>query len=155
MSKAVEVEELCSLDSELNLNSYSALSSCMTWADFNMLLLPHQQQRSGGTWMAQSVKRPTLDLRVVSSRPTSDSALGMEPTFKKINNRGIINNTDHWVSQKSITRKEKKKKRKEKGGDHSRNLTGFSSSVCINSSAKSGQFLSNRKISGVLCLVFF
>lgn len=42
-----------------------------------------------GAWMAHSVQYPTLDLnlglnlRVVSSRPTLGSTLGMVPRFKK------------------------------------------------------------------------
>jgi len=42
-----------------------------------------------GTWVAQSVKHPTLDLssgldlRVMSSSPTLGSMLGVEPTLKK------------------------------------------------------------------------
>ena len=44
-----------------------------------------KRMNSRGTWVAQSVKRPTLDLssgldRRVSSSPTLDSRLGVEPT---------------------------------------------------------------------------
>ena len=53
--------------------------------------------------MAQSVKRPTLDLssgldlRVVSSRPMLGSRLGMEPTSKKKKKKNIGSGPAAWL----------------------------------------------------------
>ena len=48
-----------------------------------------EDQRSGGVWVAQSVKHltldfsPGLDLTILSSSSVLGSALDMKPTFKK------------------------------------------------------------------------
>jgi len=54
-----------------------------------MYTIIDQLKNFRGTWVAQSVKRPTLDsslgldLRVLSSGSTLGSMLGVEPTLKK------------------------------------------------------------------------
>ena len=64
---------------------------------------------SGGTWVAQAVKRLTfdfssgLDLRVVSSSPTLGSMLGMEPTLQK-QNKNPPPNIECLYSESSISK---------------------------------------------------
>ena len=65
-------------------------SCLLNYSKVNVMLRPwyewHQVIRGQGTWVAQWIEHPTLDLssgldfKVMSSRPTLGSTLGLEPT---------------------------------------------------------------------------